>query len=219
LPGQKGGNRTRQRCKARASVLCHEPSETNAARQKPRQVANELWRTGRSTCQATWPTSEGVMPSSVSLPLPAFVTSLCAELPLRLRPSCFRSTARHWAWGMISYPLRESDGAHTFCSRRDLVESPAAECGAGGIANESFRRAKTAYLPPRPPARGRFFAPQKLLPLETFSGFSNFSDIRKGGFDGETPMTPAELFGTACLLSIAFMIASVWKNGDNGGLT
>ena len=32
-------------------------------------------------------------------------------------------------------------------------------------------------------------------------------------------MTSAELFGAACLLSIAFMIASVWKNDDNGGLT
>ena len=29
---------------------------------------------------------------------------------------------------------------------------------------------------------------------------------------------PTELFGTACLLSVAFMIASFWKNDDDGGL-
>ncbi len=31
-------------------------------------------------------------------------------------------------------------------------------------------------------------------------------------------MTPAELFGASCLLSLAFTLAAIWQNHDEGGL-
>jgi len=67
------------------------------------------------------------------------------------------------------------------------------------------------------PLEAGSFAVQKFFPLETFFGFSNFSDNRKGGSWRPIMMT-GELFAVAILLSILFALAAHWQNDNDGGL-